>query len=132
MSIETDNTPIINECARGRVTMRLDARLPQGSIIICTGTGDEHSFLVHRLGLSVECPTCGQIGLSVDLVADCYKRQMEASSDRTTVGTEAPSARLEVVPADNQDRDRGQRGPVNRPRQTVVRTHPGRRSGSLG
>src|SRR5262245_44034912 len=126
MSIETDNTPIINECARGRVTMRLDARLPQGNIIICTGHGDEHSFLVHRLGLSVECPTCGQIGLSVDLVADFYKRQMESSSDQVTAGTEAGSAGVEVVPADNQDRDEGGRD------QAVRMPPAGRRSGSLG
>src|SRR5262249_1136325 len=87
MSIEADNMSIIEEFARGRVTMRLDARLPQGNIIICAGRGDEHSFLVNRLGLSVECPTCGQIGLSVDLVADFYRRQMEASSDQAAAGT---------------------------------------------
>src|SRR5262249_59969078 len=109
MSIEADNMSIRDEFARGRMTMRLDARLPQGNIIICTGHGDEHSFLVHRLGLSVECPTCGQIGLSVDLVADFYRRQMEASSDQATVGTEVPRACLDVVSADNQDRHEGQR-----------------------
>jgi hypothetical protein len=46
---------ITDDSARGR-----DARLPEGNVILCTGHGDEHSFLVRRLGLSVECPTAGR------------------------------------------------------------------------
>jgi len=126
MSIEADTISIRDEFARGRAMMRLDARLPQGNILVCTGHGDEHSFLVHRLGLSVECPTCGQIGLSVDLVADFYKRQMGSASDQGTARTEARSADVEVVPADNQDRDEGERD------QAVRMPPAGRRSGSLG
>jgi hypothetical protein len=57
-------------------SMYLDDRLPDGHIVICTGGGSEHSFLRRRLGLSVECPVCGQIALSVDLVADFYRRSM--------------------------------------------------------
>ena len=36
--------PITEKSARGRVSMRLDARLPEGNVILCTGHGDEHSF----------------------------------------------------------------------------------------
>jgi hypothetical protein len=54
--------------------MYLDDRSPDGHIVVCTGDGTEHSFLRRRLGLSVECPVCGQIALSVDLVADFYRR----------------------------------------------------------
>jgi hypothetical protein len=52
--------------------MYLDDRSPDGHIVVCTGDGTEHSFLRRRLGLSVECPICGHIALSVDLVADFY------------------------------------------------------------
>ena len=54
-------------------SMHLDDRLPGGHIVICTGGGTEHSFCRRRLGVSVECPICGQIALSVDLVADFYR-----------------------------------------------------------
>jgi hypothetical protein len=56
--------------------MYLDDRSPDGHIIVCRGDGTEHSFLRRRLGLSVECPVCGQIALSVDLVADFYTRSV--------------------------------------------------------
>lgn len=62
------------EFAKGRTSMRLDDRLPEGLVVLCTATGSEHSFLVRRLGLSVECPKCGQLALSVELVADSYMR----------------------------------------------------------
>ena len=56
--------------------MYLDDRSPDGHIVVCRGDGTEHSFLRRRLGLSVECPICGQIALSVDLVADFYRRSV--------------------------------------------------------
>ena len=59
-------------------SMRIDARLPEGHVLLCTGGGSDHSFLVRRLGLSVECPNCGQIALSVRLVADFYQRGLDA------------------------------------------------------
>ena len=68
---------ITEQFAVGRESMRLDARLPEGNVILCTGHGDEHSFLVRRLGLSVECPKCGRIALSVDLIADFYRRPLD-------------------------------------------------------
>ena len=59
--------------AAAYLSMYLDDRLPDGHIVICTGGGTEHSFCLRRLGVSVECPICGQIALSVDLVADLYR-----------------------------------------------------------
>jgi len=57
-------------------SMYLDDRLPDGHIVICTAGGTEHSFCCRRLGVSVECPICGQIALSVDLVADFYRARV--------------------------------------------------------
>lgn len=54
--------------------MYLDARLPEGPVVICSCDGAEHSFLVHRPGVAVECPTCGRTALSTELVADLYAR----------------------------------------------------------
>jgi hypothetical protein len=76
-SIWEEAMSITDESARGRKSMHLDARLPEGNVILCTGHGDEHSFLVRRLGLSVECPNCGQIALSVNLIVDFYSRPMD-------------------------------------------------------
>ena len=64
--------------ATQRATMRIDTRLPEGHVLVCTGGGSEHSFLVHWLGLSVECPHCGQTAVSVHLVADFYQRGLDA------------------------------------------------------
>jgi hypothetical protein len=56
--------------------MYIDGKLPEGYVVICapTGGGPEHSFLRRRVGLSVECPICGKIALSVELVAEFYRR----------------------------------------------------------
>lgn len=59
-----------------RPTMYLDDRSHDGHIVVCSGGGTEHSFLRRRLGLSVECPVCGEIALSVDLVANFYRRSL--------------------------------------------------------
>jgi len=67
-----------SEFVRGRACIRIDARLPEGHVLLCTGRGSDHSFLVRRLGLSVECPDCGQVALSVHLVADFYQRGLDA------------------------------------------------------
>jgi hypothetical protein len=56
--------------------MYLDDRSPDGHIVVCRGDSTEHSFLCRRLGISVECPVCGQTALSVDLVTDFYRRSM--------------------------------------------------------
>jgi hypothetical protein len=66
----------LRNLATARTPMYLDDRSRDGHIVVCTGNGTEHSFLRHRLGLSVECPICGQIALSVDLIADYYRRSL--------------------------------------------------------
>ena len=80
----------------GHVPMRLDARLPEGNVMLCAGHGDEHSFRVRRLGLSVECPKCGRIALSVDLIADFYSRPING----LTTPLAAAAARNAPAPLD--------------------------------
>ena len=62
--------------------MILDGRLPQGYVVVCTNGDDSHSFLVRRLGPSVECPACGHTALSTDLLQAYYERdsRLELSS----------------------------------------------------
>ena len=62
--------------------MILDGRLPQGYVVVCTSRSDSHSFLVRRLGPSVECPECGRTALSADLLQSYYERdsRLELSS----------------------------------------------------
>jgi hypothetical protein len=55
--------------------MYLDGRLPEGYVLLCTESGDAHSFVVQCLGPSVECPLCGRTALSVDLAASYYSRR---------------------------------------------------------
>jgi|Kansoi200Nextera_1026148.scaffolds.fasta_scaffold21442_2 hypothetical protein len=42
-----------------------------------------HASRCASLGLSVECPSCGRIARSVELVADLYKRLMGAFKGST-------------------------------------------------
>jgi len=67
---------VLDKSTHAKPRMYLDERSPNGHIVVCRGDGTEHSFLRRRLGLSVECPVCGQIALSVDLVADFYQRSV--------------------------------------------------------
>jgi len=69
----------LRKSPRATPPMYIDERSPSGHIVVCTGGGTEHSFLRPRLGLSVECPVCGQIALSVELVADFYRRSLTDS-----------------------------------------------------
>ena len=50
--------------------MRIDAKLPEGYVIICSG--EDRAFLVSRLGLTVECPNCGKLASSAQLLTDFY------------------------------------------------------------
>lgn len=50
--------------------MRIDAKLPEGYVIICDD--DDRAFLVPRLGLAVECPSCGKLASSAHLLTDFY------------------------------------------------------------
>jgi hypothetical protein len=60
--------------------MIVDGRLPEGYVVICTNGADQHSFLVRRLGPSVECPICGRTALSADLLQDFYARAGNADA----------------------------------------------------
>jgi hypothetical protein len=60
--------------ASAPASMYLDTRIPEGQVVVCTCAGEEHSFMVARLGVSVECPTCGRTALSANLIDDYYAR----------------------------------------------------------
>ena len=66
----------LRKSALANPPMYLDDRSPDGHIVVCRGDGTEHSFLRRRLGLSVECPICGHTALSVELVAEFYRRSL--------------------------------------------------------
>lgn len=78
--------------------MILDGRLPQGYVVVCASSGDSHSFLVRRLGPSVECPECGRTALSADLLDAYYER------DRRLELTSAPSVRAQRRPDEDESR----------------------------
>jgi hypothetical protein len=124
----------LRKLATAKVPMYLDDRSPDGHIIVFSGGGSEHSFLRHRLGLSVECPVCGQVALFVDLVAGFYRRSFDnpagAGGTRGLHDSERPLEKgLESSTDDREGRTHGNR---------VLRTWPLRccrrhvqRSGSL-
>jgi hypothetical protein len=66
----------LRKLARANPPMYIDDRSPAGHILVCTGGGTEHGFARRRLGLSVECPICGEIALSVDLIGEFYRRSL--------------------------------------------------------
>jgi len=68
----------LRKLVRANSPMYIDDHSPDGHILVCTGGGTEHSFARRRLGLSVGCPICDQIALSVDLVSEFYKRSLPA------------------------------------------------------
>jgi hypothetical protein len=49
--------------------MYLDGKIPEGYVVLCAPDGETHSFIVRRLGPSVECPQCGRTALSANLIA---------------------------------------------------------------
>jgi hypothetical protein len=57
--------------------MVIDGRLPQGYVVICSSGHPARSFLVKRLGPSVECPACGCTALSPDLAAAFHLRSAQ-------------------------------------------------------
>jgi hypothetical protein len=52
----------------------LDDRIPDGYVFVCSGNGAEHSFLLPKLGPSIECPRCGRTALSPALLDAYYTR----------------------------------------------------------
>ena len=59
--------------------MIIDGTLPEGYVLICNAGHNSHSFLVKRLGPSVECPRCGRTALSADLAAAFIERRHAAA-----------------------------------------------------
>ncbi|HZD26136.1 MAG TPA: hypothetical protein VE631_07735 [Alphaproteobacteria bacterium] len=57
--------------------MYIDDKLAEGYVVVCDGGGEQHSFLVRNLSLSVQCPSCGKVELSVDLATDFVMRQAD-------------------------------------------------------
>ena len=49
----------------------LDDRLAEGYVIVCADGDGEHSFLLPKLGPSIECPKCGRTAFSA-LLLDAY------------------------------------------------------------
>ena len=49
----------------------LDDRLAEGYVIVCVEGDGEHSFLLPKLGPSIECPKCGRTAFSA-LLLDAY------------------------------------------------------------
>ncbi|MGF1609010.1 MAG: hypothetical protein ACFCUQ_06415 [Kiloniellales bacterium] len=60
--------------------MYIDDKLAEGYVVVCDGGGEQHSFLVRNLSLSVQCPSCGKVELSVDLATDFVMRQADVGS----------------------------------------------------
>lgn len=58
--------------------MRIDGRLPEGLVVLCPRC--DVAFLVPRLGLSVECPTCGATELGTDLMTEFLLRNAAKAS----------------------------------------------------
>jgi hypothetical protein len=71
----------------------LDGRLPEGYAVVCGCDGAGYSFLVRRIGVSIECPKCGRTALAPDLVAD-YHARASSSQARRSAGRERQALSL--------------------------------------
>jgi hypothetical protein len=58
----------------GRTSAQLSVagKLPEGYVILCRLDGDEYSFLVKSLGISVECPHCGATRCGAELAQEYH------------------------------------------------------------
>ena len=65
--------------------MRIDAKLSEGYVILCSNKQEEHVFIVSTLGPAVECPKCGHTALSGDLATEFVRRSRGAGSGRPAV-----------------------------------------------
>lgn len=63
--------------------LSIEGKLPEGYVILCSRSGDEFSFLVRNLGLSVECPHCGTTVGSTDLALQYYLGKPEKRDARS-------------------------------------------------
>ena len=63
----------------------IDDKLPEGYVILCKAKDDDHTFLVRRLGPSVECPKCGNTALSTDLALEFgLRKNHESTTDENS------------------------------------------------
>ncbi len=66
--------------------LRIIGRLPEGHIIMCRHGGDDYTFLVRSLGISVECPRCGATCRGTELAEQtCSLRRRPGYADATTI-----------------------------------------------
>lgn len=74
-----------------RIDARLTVvgRLPEGYVILCSPGGDEYSFLVKSLGISVECPHCGATRCGPELAAENYG-EPQTADDNSSADAFAP------------------------------------------
>ena len=68
-----------------RALMYLDERLSEGFVIVCADDGGGHSFVLRRLGPSIECPRCGRTALSSQLIDAYYERLGHVARSGTTL-----------------------------------------------
>jgi len=73
-------------------------RLPEGYIVLCSVNGDEYSFLVKSLGISVECPHCGATRCGPELAAENYL-DAEAAAAEGDGGGAFIKTRTDQLPA---------------------------------
>ncbi len=65
-----ENIQTVNPDAGVSTKIMIDDKLPEGYVILCKAKDEDHTFLVRRLGPSVECPRCGSTALSADLTLE--------------------------------------------------------------
>ncbi len=74
------NIQAVNSDAGARPKIMIDDKLPEGYVILCQAKDEDHTFLVRRLGLSVECPKCGRTALSTSLAQEFWLRNNNESA----------------------------------------------------
>ena len=74
------NIQALNSDAGVSPKIMIDDKLPEGYVILCKAKDDDHTFLVRRLGPSVECPKCGNTALSTDLALEFGLRKNHEST----------------------------------------------------
>jgi hypothetical protein len=86
---------------RSEAGLAVVGRLSEGYIILCKHNGDEYSFLVKSLGISVECPHCGATRCGPELAADSYFETTAANDDGSAASVRArPRTRIERAAAE--------------------------------
>ena len=66
--------------------MQIDAKIPEGYVILCDSKAEEHVFIVRTLGPAVECPKCGGTALSGDLATDFVRRRRNGANGGDQTG----------------------------------------------